>query len=448
MDFLNSFFWLLVLLGVMIIIHELGHYWAALLCDVKVESFSLGFGPRLFGFKIGETDFRFSAILFGGYVKMLGQDDLAVDDGKNPDPRSFMNKPRYQRLFIAFAGPAMNIILSIFLLTGLFMYQFPKVLNIDGPAIVGHVEKDTPAAVAGVKEGDRVVAFDGKENPTWEDIGMKELTGSGRTIPVTVERTAEGAAPQRLSFNVTPKTDEKTQAGMIGWYGQSEIRIKYILKGFDAERVGLQPGDVVISVNNKPVRNVGKLIEIVKESNGAPVEVIYSRNNLRNKVLVQPKRNEDEKRWMIGIQLEPKVVIVQLPLLEAFEQSLKFNGRNATMIFDYLKGVVAMRLSPKQFEGPVGIARMAAQAAKEGAGDFIALMSMVSLNLAIFNLLPIPVLDGGMILVLLIEMIRRRDLSLQIKERVLQVGLAFLLMMVVFVLYNDISKALHTLPKG
>ena len=142
MEFLNSVFWLLVLLGVMIVVHELGHYWAARICDVKVEQFSLGFGPRLFGFKIGETDFRFSAILFGGYVKMLGQDDMAVDPGTNPDPRSFLNKPRYQRLFIAAAGPAMNILLAIGLLAGLFMYQFPKLINADGPAIVGHVEKE------------------------------------------------------------------------------------------------------------------------------------------------------------------------------------------------------------------------------------------------------------------------------------------------------------------
>jgi regulator of sigma E protease len=189
-----------------------------------------------------------------------------------------------------------------------------------------------------------------------------------------------------------------------------------------------------------------KLVEIVKESNGKGVDLIYERENVRNKVAVQPKFNEAEKRWMIGIQLEPKYVVVALGPIEALKESINYNMRGATMIFDYLKGVVQMRLSPKQFEGPVGIARMAAAAAKEGVGDFVSLMSMVSLNLAIFNLLPIPVLDGGGILVLLVEMVRRRDLSLQLKERVLQVGLAFLLMMVVFVLYNDISKAV--MPKG
>jgi regulator of sigma E protease len=441
MEFLNSVFWLLILLGVMIIIHELGHYWAAVLCNVKVEQFSLGFGPRLFGFKIGETDFRFSAILFGGYVKMLGQDDMAVDPGTNPDPRSFTNKPRWQRLIIVAAGPAMNILLSVGLLAGLFMYQFPKVMNADGPAVVGHVEKGSPAALAGVQEGDTILEFDGRKNPTWEDVVVKELTGGGKVFPFTVKR-----GESSLPLNVTPKIDEKTQVGYAGWREQTEIRIKYILKGFDAEKVGLMPGDVVISVNSIPIRSLTKLVEIVTESKGKSVELIYERENVRNKISVQPKFNEAEKRWMIGIQLEPKYVVVALGPIEALQQSVNYNMRGATMILDYLKGVVQMRLSPKQFEGPVGIARMAAAAAKEGVADFVSLMAMVSLNLAIFNLLPIPVLDGGGILVLLVEMVRRRDLSLQLKERVLQVGLAFLLMMVVFVLYNDISKAV--LPKG
>ncbi len=439
MEFLNAFFWLLVLLGVMIVIHELGHYWAAVLCDVRVESFSVGFGPRLFGFKIGETDFRFSAILFGGYVKMLGQDDLKVDDGSSPDPRSFLNKPRYQRLFIAFAGPAMNILLSLVLLTGLFMYQFPKLQNADGPAIVGHIMKDSPAAAAGVQDGDKIVAFDGIANPTWEDVLVKELTGAGRQIPVQLER--EG---RRIDLTVSPKADEKTQAGFVGWRQRSEVQIKGVMKGFDAERAGLMPGDVIVSVNNQLIRSIEKLREVVNESKGQPVDVIYLRNAERNKVSVAPKRNEAEQRWMIGIELQLPYTIVKLPFGEAFTESVRTNTRNATLIFDYLKGVVQRRLSPKQFEGPVGIARMAAAAAKEGPADFVALMSMVSLNLAIFNLLPIPVLDGGMILVLLIEMLRRRDLSLQLKERVLQVGLAFLLLMVVFVLYNDITKAVFS----
>lgn len=443
MEFLQSVFWLLVLLGVMIIVHELGHYWAAVYFGVRVESFSVGFGPRLFGFKIGETDFRFSAILFGGYVKMLGQDDMRVDDGSTAaDPGSFTSKPRWQRLIIAVAGPAMNLILAVALLAGLFMFRYPKVLNADGPAIVGNVDKDSPAAKAGVREGDLIVEFDGKVNPTWEDILIKELTGANRNIATRLQRSGTDGGVETLKVVVVPRTDERTQIGVIGWSEQSEIRIKSIRKGFDALRAGLLPGDVIVSVNGIPVRRTAKLIEIISASNGAAVEVIYARNGQRNKASVQPKKDDRENRYMIGIEMEPRVVITKLPFVEAVSESFRFNWRSATLILDYLKGVVQMRLSPKQFEGPVGIARMASQAAKSGPEDFMTLMSMVSLNLAIFNLLPIPVLDGGMILVLLIEMLRRRDLSLQLKERVLQVGLAFLLMMVVFVLYNDISKVI------
>jgi regulator of sigma E protease len=406
---------------------------------VKVESFSVGFGPRLFGFKIGETDFRFSAILFGGYVKMLGQEDLKVDDGSNPDPRSFLNKPRYQRLFIAFAGPAMNIILAVALLAGLYMFQYPQIENADGPAVVGHILKDSPADQAGIREGDRILSFDGIRDPKWDDILVKELTGSGRNIPVEVQRGG-----QTFSFTVTPKTDEKTQAGTIGWRAESEVQIDSLLKGFDAERVGLKPGDVVVSVNNQLIRSTEKLRELVNDSKGEPIEVIYRRDGELNKVQVKPQLSEADGRWMIGIGLRLPYKIVQLPFGRALQESIRNNIRNATMIYDYLGGVIQRRLSPKQFEGPVGIARMASQAAKQGPADFLGLMAMVSLNLAIFNLLPIPVLDGGMILVLLIEMIRRKDLSLQLKERILHVGLAFLLLLVVFTLYNDISKAIFS----
>jgi regulator of sigma E protease len=443
MEFLNSAFWLLVLLGVMIIIHELGHYWAALLCDVRVESFSLGFGPRLFGFKIGETDFRFSAILFGGYVKMLGQDDLAVDAGTNPDPRSFMNKPRYQRLFIAAAGPAMNILLSIAILTGLYMNRFPKEPNPKSTAVVGHIEKGSPAALAGVQENDTIVEFDGKKNPTWDDIGLDTLLAAGQVIPIKVKRGETGPV---VDLNVTPKTDPRTQAGYIGWREQGEVRVTGLRKGYAAEQAGLKAGDIVISANNQPVRSTSKLIEIVTETKGAPIDLVYSRNDQRNKVVVQPKYDDSVKRWLIGVDMQPAYVIVKLGFMEAFEESIKANLKGATLIFRTVKGMLMMRISPKQLDGPVRIASLAADAAKGGVEHFLSLMALVSLNLAIFNLLPIPVLDGGMILVLLIEMIRGRDLPLQFKERVLQVGLAFLLMMVVFVLYNDISKVL--MPKS
>src|SRR6266853_5640855 len=180
MALLQNIWWYLVLIGVMILVHELGHFFAARFFDVKVETFSFGFGPRLFGFKKGETDFRFAAIFFGGYVKMAG--DQPGDENAN-DPRGFLSKPRWQRLIIAFAGPAMNIILAVAILTGLFMVRYPKLPSTPSP-VIGFVVPDGAAAKAGVREGDRVVQIGGTANPTWEDIQMKEVASAGHELPV------------------------------------------------------------------------------------------------------------------------------------------------------------------------------------------------------------------------------------------------------------------------
>src|SRR5262245_247179 len=173
MTAIEDILWLLVLIGVMINLHELGHFWAARFFDVKVEAFSFGFGKRLFGWRRGETDYRFSLIPLGGYVKMAGEQ--ATDEHLD-DPRSFMAKPRWQRLIIAAAGPFMNVVLAIGVLTGLFMVKYQKVADSDTEAVVGHVMPDSAAAKAGVQNGDRIVAMNGKQHPTWDDVGMEEVT--------------------------------------------------------------------------------------------------------------------------------------------------------------------------------------------------------------------------------------------------------------------------------
>src|SRR6266567_840047 len=170
--FIENTLWLLVLIGVMINIHELGHFWAARYFDVKVEAFSFGFGTRLFGFRRGETDYRFSLIPLGGYVKMAGE--LTSDENLD-DPRGFLRKPRWQRLIIAFAGPFMNVVLAIGVLTGLYMVKYQKIADSDLEAVIGHVMPDSPAAKAGIQDGDKIVRLDGKSNPNWEDVGMKEV---------------------------------------------------------------------------------------------------------------------------------------------------------------------------------------------------------------------------------------------------------------------------------
>src|SRR5512145_2220840 len=194
MAIFENIWWLLVLIGVMIVIHELGHYWAARFFDVHVEAFSIGFGPRLFGFRRGETDFKICWIPLGGYVKMAGEQP----GDETSDPRGFLAKPRWQRLIVVFAGPAMNIVLAIALMAGLYMYRYPKMASAMQSAEIGHVKEDSPAAKAGLKEGDLIVRFGDKADPTWEEVMMAEVVSAGKPIPLLIRR-----GPELLNINVT-----------------------------------------------------------------------------------------------------------------------------------------------------------------------------------------------------------------------------------------------------
>ena len=438
MQILENVLWLLVLIGVMIMIHELGHFWAARYFDVKVEAFSFGFGPRLFGFRRGETDYRFSLVLFGGYVKMAGEQ---VTDENLDDPRSFLAKPRWQRLIIAFAGPFMNVVLAIGVLTGLFMVKYERASDADMQAVIGHVVPDSPAAKGGIQDGDRIVRLDGQKNPTWEDVGLKEVSSAFRPMYLTIERNG-----RQFDAVVTPTLSERLGFGYAGWDERGEVQLGAIEPGYPAEKAGLQKGDVLIAVNGQPIHSVYKFQEMTKNSGGQPLDIQYSRNSQVRRCTVRPvyAKLDGPARWMIGVAPQQKLHLIttRLSLPEAFRESIRQNTKGAMLIGSFLKGVIQRRMSPKTITGPIGIAQLSGEAARQGPSAFFLLMSMVSLNLAIFNLLPIPILDGGVILMLLVEMVMQRDLSLSVKEAVLKLGFVFILMIVAFVIYNDISKIL------
>ncbi|MGH9674498.1 MAG: RIP metalloprotease RseP, partial [Bryobacteraceae bacterium] len=346
MVIVENILWVVVLIGIMIMIHELGHYWAARFFDVRVEAFSFGFGPRLFGFRRGETDFRVSLVLFGGYVKMAGEQ---LGDENTGDPRSFLAKPRWQRLIIAMAGPFMNIVLAVVVLAGLFMFQYPKQTPGRVAGIVGYVTPASAAHKAGVQVGDRIVSIDGVGDPSWEDILMKEVAGAGRDLAVMIERSGK-----RIPMVIRPILDERF-GGVAGWAEELEIQIVSVQPGMDAERAGLKRGDVLVSVNGKRAGSVHAVIEIIKNSGGAPVEIVYLRDDKENRVHVQPALAKDrgQERYMIGVQMSPRVTFVRLPPDEAFRQSLRYNANNATLIYQFLQGIVERRMSPKQIEGPI-----------------------------------------------------------------------------------------------
>jgi regulator of sigma E protease len=433
--------WLLVLIGVMIILHEAGHFWAARWFGVRVETFSIGFGPRLFGIRRGDTDYRLSAILFGGYVKMTGEQP---GDENADDPRSFLSKPRAQRLVIVLAGPMMNVILAVGLLTGLFMVKFEKLADADQSAVVAHVMHDSAAAKAGIRDGDRIVRFDGKLNPTWEDISLKEISSAGRSLDVDVERSGK-----IIHAAVTPVFDDHTGVGVAGWAPPAQVEVGDLTPGMPAQKAGLKKGDILLSVNGQPVQSIYTFKELIEGSQGKPVAVEFERDGKRQAVTAAPvygKFDSGQARWVVGLNvgLHLNIITTRLSFPAALRESIQQNVKGASLIFKFLGGIIERRMSPKSLQGPIRIAQLSGEAAREGPSAFFLLMSMVSLNLAIFNLLPIPILDGGGIMLLLVEMLIRRDLSLQVKEAVFKVGFVFLIMVMVFVIYNDISKILPT----
>jgi regulator of sigma E protease len=472
LEIAQNILWLLILIGVMIMIHELGHFWAARYFNVKVETFSLGFGPRLFGFRRGETDYRVSLILFGGYVKMAGEQtgEFGADNPPKAaslpeqvvaarfgaegsrmemalggsDPRTLLAKPRWQRLIIAFAGPFMNLLLAVGLLTGLFMVKYPKVSDADMEAVIGHVLPGSPAAKAGIQDGDRIVNLDGKSNPNWEDVDMKEMESAGRRVFITVER-----AGRRINTVVTPVLSEAKGVGDAGWDARGEVELGDVKANFPAAKAGLQKGDLIVSLDGQPVHSTARFHEVTKNSNGKPVVIEYLRTGETHTASVQPvyTKLDGPAQWMIGVSIQTKLNIISTKLAfpEALAESINQNAKGALFFVHVLEGMAERRMSTKNLTGPIGLASIAGQEARLGPMEYLSLMAMLSLQLAILNLMPIPILDGATILMLLIEIVMRRDLSLNVKEAMFKAGFVFIMMLVAFVIYNDLAKML---PQG
>jgi regulator of sigma E protease len=432
-DFLTSFVAVVAVLGFMILIHEFGHYAVAKWLGVRVEQFAIGFGTRLVGFRRGETDYRLNAIPLGGYVKMSGENPM---DQRTDDPREFLNHPRWHRFLIAIAGPTMNVLLAIFLLTTVYMvhYEYPAVY--DQPPVIGWVLKDTPASRAGFEAGDRIIRIDGVENPTWEQVELKEALSPGQPLDVEVDR--EG---KTLDKTVVPEAAGVDQIGFAGWTAkESSVIITDLVEGMPAEKAGLKEGDKIVSMDGKPVPALAAMIESLKVTKDQPITLTVLRDGQEKSFTVQPVYYEKSYRIGIG-SMEMKVKT--LPFAQAMRLSLHENRQNALLILELVKKMAQRKISMRSIEGPIRIGQAAGEAARrKGWTPLMSLTAAISLNLGIFNLLPIPILDGGVILFLLIEGLMRRDISLAIKERVYQAAFVFLVFFAVMVIYNDLMKTI------
>jgi regulator of sigma E protease len=433
-SFITDALVVVVVLGFMILIHELGHFIAAKLFGIRVLVFSLGFGKRLFGFKRGDTDYRVSALPFGGFVKMAGDDPAEVREG---DPGEFLARPRWQRFVVVMMGPAMNALLAVGLLTGLYRYHFQKPAYLEQLARVGDVEPDSPAARIGVLPGDLIVRLDGMANPKWEDVEVKILTTVGEPLPVEVLRDG-----RTLKLSLTPQARGPSRVGDAGWYPYVPGTIEMVDPGLPASRLGLKPGDQIVGVEGRKVFFWPRLTYLIQSGDGREMDLTIRREGKEFTVRVKPVLSEvgGEKIWRIGVGFRSNVVVQQLPWGNAITASLRDNLRNSLATFEVLRKIVTRRMSARSLAGPIGIAQLSGEMYRAGITELLMFVSFISLQLSIFNLLPIPILDGGVIFLLFIEGLMRRDLSLEVKERFAQVGIVFLLLLAVFVMYNDILK--------
>jgi regulator of sigma E protease len=438
-DFFISIAAVAVVLGFMILIHEFGHYAVAKLLGVRVEQFAIGFGKRLFGIRRGETDYRINALPLGGYVKMAGENPM---DERTGDPGEFMSHSRWHRFLIAIAGPSMNILLAIFLLTVVYMVHYEYPIFLDKPAVIEGVKKDSPAARAGLQPGDRIVQVDGIQNPTWEQLQPRVWLSPNQPLTVTIQRGA-----QTFPKTIVPQAVTSSEVGSAGWYPEEPVIVGKVEADTPAAKAGLTEDDRIVALDGRPLPSIDSMIERLQESKDKPVDltVIRAGQTLSLHIVPVLSKTEDpkEQKYRLGFLNKPEMKITTLPFAQALSLSLEQNKKYSLLILELAKKIVQRKVSLRAVSGPIGIAQDAGYAAQQkGWTPLMELTAGISLNLGIFNLLPIPILDGGVILFLLIEGIMRRDVSLRIKERVYQAAFVFLVLFAVMVIYNDLMKTL------
>ena len=423
-------------LGVMILVHEFGHYAVAKLCGVRVEVFSLGFGKRLVGFRRGDTDYRISALPLGGYVKMSGENPMEARTG---DPGEFMSHPRWQRFLIAIAGPAMNVVLALGIVTGVYMIHYEHDWYLDQPSRVGWVDENSPAAKAGLKPGDLIAQIDGESNPLWEDTRAKIAISPGQAIPLVVKR-----GDQTLNTVVTPDTYGPSRIGEAGLEPAAGVVVDSVEKDMPAYKAGIRTDDEILAINGIGLHSIGELTHFLQDNKGKPVEVTAMRDGKVSKYDMTPVLAPDgtgHEKYRIGFAPGVRQAIDKLPFPKALSRSVEQNKKYAMLLIELVEKMVQKKVSVKMMSGPIDIARVSGEAAREpGWTPLLLLMAGISLNLGIFNLFPIPILDGGVILLLFIEGLIRRDISVHIKERIYQAAFVFLVLFAAMVIFNDITK--------
>ena len=433
---------LLLVLGLMVLVHEFGHFAVAKLCRVRVETFAIGFGKRLVGFKAGGTDYQINILPLGGYVKMAGE---IPGESVSNDPGELNNHPRWQRVLIALAGPIANFALAFVLMTGAYMLHNEVNEYISGPAITDYISPGSPVAKTGIESGDTIVHYDTVENPTWDDVITRSTLKLNQTVPFSYihdgQRVNTGFF---IASKQQPDDFEPETLGFVPKMQQTPVQVSALVSGSPADKAGLQPKDQVLKIDSLAIHSVPSLLAYMQDQKGQPATLSIERNGKPLTVQITPEMTDVDgsKAYRLGFQpVMPPVKVEQLSFPKALTASWKFNRRSALLIKDVLKGMFERQISVKSLSGPIGIGQVVHQAAEmPGWMPLFETMAGISINLGIFNLLPFPILDGGMIFFLIVESVIGRDFPMHIKERVYQIAFVCLVLFAAMVIFNDITK--------
>ena len=451
-----------IVLGIMVVVHELGHFVVAKLCGVRVEAFAIGFGKRLFGVVHNGTDYCVNLVPLGGYVKMAGVGDEPVSGSEQSrpqvratlDPGELQNHPRWQRALIAVAGPVANFILAFALLAGAYMFDNQVPAFFRQPATANYVSPNSQMAKTGIQPGDTIVYFDNQENPTWGDILERAPANFNRATPFGYVHNGQRVMTKlyvEAKDATRPEDFDFEKLGMIPIAQTVPVQVDTLADNTSPAAVaGMKPGDKIMAVDGQHPRSVDALLAYLQDQAGKPAQVTVARlvdgKVTTANLTVAPTQGETKlgKAWMLGIKtVPPPVTVEQMDFGKALKASKVDNLKNSVLIFDVLHRLFTRQVSVKSLSSPVGMSVQVNEAfEQQGWFPIVATMAMISLNLGIFNLLPIPILDGGMITFLFIESLMRRDLNQQVKERVYQVAFVCLVLFAAVVIFNDITKLL------
>lgn len=440
MAVLESILGFVIVLGILVTLHEGGHFLMAKAFKFPVEVFSIGLGPRVWGFRRRETDYRISWIPLGGYVKVRGlgldESDLIAKEGDTP-PVSLAG-PRWKRFFIFLGGPATNLVVALLFVSAAFMVGIQVPALLEKPVVVGYVDAEGPAGKAGILPGDRITAVEGRALPDWQAFSETVLLSGGERAVFTVLRDSEAV---RLPVQIEKKG--KYRVGDIGVYPEARPRIEQVNAGSPAEKAGLKPGDVIAAVDGKPIHHYAAVVETARSRPGGTMGLELERGSER--ILTEVTLGTVDGHGQMGILFDAGgegVVLKRYGFLESFRRGFGACLDGATLSYRFLQKLLSGKGSIRQVSGPIDMARISGEFIRTGLANFLHLMGLISLQLAIFNLLPIPLLDGGHMFILSIEGLMRKDFKAAFKYRLLQAGFAFLMTLFAVVLVFDILKLL------